>query len=447
MAECSTQLSFPHLADLRVVVDFEGGAITSDAGVLFLRQIDERLGLCAQLGACLVDRREAGKVRHDHLALLRQRVFQIACGYADANDADTLRADPALKTAVGRNARTGADLASQPTLSRLENAVRVPELRRLNDVLLHTWLRNRPRPAKAIVLDFDATDDPVHGQQQLAFFSGFYGNHVYLPLLCYDGQTGDLIAVALQPGNAAPSAKMMPMLRRIVRGIRAAWPGVEIIVRGDNGFARPELYRYCERRSIGYLVGFGINKRLERFHAPLLAQAERRYEAEGKKVRLIGEIGYCARTWSRFRRILMKAEAGPEGTNRRFLVTNLLVDASLGFDFYARRGDVENRIKDLKRGLSADRLSCHRFNANSFRLVLHAAAYVLLHTLRSIAGGTEIECAQFDILRLRLLKAGARVVETTRKIWVHVSSATPYRHLWEVMYRRLAEIPIYAAPA
>ena len=446
MAECSRQMSFSHLEKTPVVVDFDGGAITGDAGAVFLREVDEKLGLSANLAACLLDRRDQTKVRHHRIEQVRQRVYQIACGYCDANDADTLRKDPAIKAAVGRAPVSTPDLASQPSLSRLENAVSAGEIGRMSHVLLQTWLRNRPRPTKAIVLDFDVTDDIVHGQQQFSFFSGFYGNYVYLPLLCYDGETGDLIALKLRPGNVHTGHGMLSMLKGIVRGIRATWPGVEIIVRADAGFALPELYEFCERRNLGYLIGFGSNRRLEALHAPLMAEAVRRYQAEGEKVRIIGEAGYRAGTWSRFRRLLMKAEAMPEGTNRRFVITNLLADATLLFNFYNRRGDAENRIKDLKRGLYADRLSCHRFQANSFRLLLHAAAYVLLHSLRSVSGDTEIERSQFDILRLRLLKAGARVVETSRKVWVHVSSTYPYRELWYRLHARLTiQLPLPAS--
>ena len=230
------------------------------------------------------------------------------------------------------------------------------------------------------------------------------------------------------------------MLRPIVRQIRERWPEVQIIVRADAGFCVPRLYRFCERHNLGYLIGLIGNQTLTALHAPLLRQAEALFEQERHKVRLIGEVGYRAQSWEGFRRVVMKAEVMPEGTNRRFVVTNLLAEPKELYDFYVRRGEVENRIKDLKLGLAADRLSCHRFVANQMRLLLHAAAYVLMHTTRQLLSGTELEGAQFDTIRLRLLKVGARVRQTARRIWIHLASSYPGRQLWQHLQARLSAL-------
>lgn len=440
MTECSTQLSLEGIAPLPVTVDFAGGNLTTDSGLLLMRLIEDRSGVVRDLAACIPDRRDAAKVRHSVTELLLQRVMQIVAGYEDANDADTLRFDPALKVAVGRAPESGAALASQPTLSRLENAVSPATLRRMNRVLLTHYLRRRAHPGRVIILDLDATDDPTHGQQEFSFFHGFYDQHMYHPLLCYDGASGDLLSVMLRSGKAHAAAGVRRMLRPIVRQIRARFPGVEIIVRADAGFSVPRLYRFCERRNLGYIIGLGTNQTLKSLHAPLLRQAEELFEQHRHKVRLIGEVGYRAQSWERFRRVVMKAEVMPEGTNRRFVVTNLQAEPKELYDFYVRRGEVENRIKDLKLGLAADRLSCHRFAANQMRLLLHAAAYVLMHSIRQVLGGTELEGALFDTIRLRLLKVGARVRQTARRIWVHLASSYPGRDLWQLVHTRLTAL-------
>ena len=437
MTECNTQLSFEGITPLPVTVDFAGGNLTTDSGLLLVRQLEDRMGLIRDLAACLPDRRDPAKVRHSMFELLLQRVLQIVGGYEDANDAETLRFDPALKAAVGRAPESGADLASQPTLSRLENAVTPAVMRRMSRVLLTHYLRHRPHPGRAIILDLDATDDPTHGQQEFSFFHGFYDQHMYHPLLCYDGASGDLISVMLRPGKAHAAAGVRRMLRPIVRQIRACWPEVEIIVRADAGFCVPRLYRFCERHNLGYVIGLIGNQTLKALHAPLLRQAEELFAQDQHKVRLMGEVGYRAQSWEGFRRVVMKAEVMPEGTNRRFVVTNLLAEPKELYDFYVRRGEVENRIKDLKLGLAVDRLSCHRFLANQMRLLLHAAAYVLMHTIRQLLGGTELAGAQFDTIRLRLLKIGARVRQTARRIWVHLASSYPGRELWEHLHAQL----------
>lgn len=439
MTDCITQLKFLEVLKTPVVVDFEGGNLTSDTGVLLLRDVDHRLGLTARLARHFQDHRDSAKVRHLALEQFRQRIYQICCGYEDCNDADSLRRDPALKISCGREPETGSDLASQPTLSRFENTPTDRDLKRMNREILSTFLRTRPAPVGRIVIDIDSTDDPTHGQQTFSFYHGFYDQHMFHPLLCYDGQTGDLLAANLRPGNVHAANGVVKMLARIVKKIRKRWPGVGIVVRGDAGFCVPRLYTFCEQQKLGYVLGLITNATLKELHAPLLEKAEAMYEEDKIKVRLLGEVGYKAKSWDRFRRVIMKAEAMPQGTNRRFVVTNLEGTPGEVYGFYTMRGDVENRIKELKNALCADRLSCCRFEANRFRLLLHCAAYVLMHHLRCNLKGTEFQTAQFDTIRIKLLKVGARIKQTVRKVWVHAASSYPYKNLWVLLHTRLLQ--------
>ncbi len=322
-----------------MTANFEGGSISSDGGLLLLRAIDERMRLTAGLASCIKDGRDQRKLRQAVQEMLIQRIFGIACGYEDCNDHNTLRSDPMLKISAGREPLSGDDLASQPTLTRLENSVGWREIWRMEEALLWQFVfGHRESPPKRVVIDCDATDDPTHGQQEFSFFHGFYDQHMYHPLLCYDGASGDLLSVMLRPGKAHAAAGVRRMLRPIVRQIRAHWPGVEIIVRADAGFSVPRLYRFCERRNLGYIIGVGTNQTLKSLHAPLLRQAEELFEQDRHKVCLIGEVGYRAQSWERFRRVVMKAEVMPEGTNRRFVVTNLQAEPKELYDFYVRRG-------------------------------------------------------------------------------------------------------------
>ncbi len=291
------------------------------------------------------------------------------------------------------------------------------------------------------MIDIDATDDPTHGQQAFSFYHGFYRQHMFHPLLCFDGESGDLLAAMLRPGKAHAANGVVKMLKRIVKQIRKRWPKVEIVIRADAGFCVRRLYRFCEYRALGYVIGLVTNETLKSLHAPLLVEAEARYAQTQTKARLLGEVGYRAGPWKHFRRVIMKAEVMAKGGNRRFVVTNLAGEPEALYDFYVGRGDAENRIKDLKNALLADRLSCSSFAANAFRLLLHSAAYVLMHALRGHLQGTELASAQFDTIRLRLLKVGARVRQSVRRVLVQAASAYPDQHLWTLLHTRLAPAP------
>ena len=439
---CHNQLTFESLFSKEVVADFAGGRITSDAGGLLLRELDQRYRLTEKVAGCLQDPRESHKVKHDLLTLVRQRLFAIAQGYEDNNDAATLARDPVFKIMAGRTPETSEDLASQPTLSRFENRVTTKDLRRLSDWLLQLYLKAHPGPRKVIVLDMDATDDPTHGQQQLSFFHGYYEEHMYHPLLVFDGESGFPLAAVLRPGNTHASHRALAVLKRLIKKLKKAYPGALILFRADAGFAVPALYRYLERQEVRYVIGFITNNRVVEKAAPLLKKTQTAYQATGEKQRLFTAFSYQAESWTRPRRIIAKVEYTRLGANQRFVVTNLVRNPQFVYDeIYVLRGDVENRIKELKLDLKADRLSCHRFLANQFRLLLHTAAYCLFWLLRRHLQGTELATAQVNTLRLKLLKIGARIRETSRRIWVHLASGYPYRDLLAELLQKLRASP------
>jgi hypothetical protein len=418
---------------------FDAGRLTSDGGLPWLAEADRDLGLCAALAACIPDWRR-GPVRHSLATLVRQRVFQVACGYADQDDADALRTDPLLKRACGRRPVSGADLASQPTFSRLENAVDRHAVEALAGALAAVYVRERGRggaPGR-ILLDLDGTDDPAHGAQEGAAYHGYYRRHMYHPLLVFDGDTGHLVTAVLRPGTVHASRFVVLVLRRLLRRLRAAWPDVALAIRADSGFAVPRLYAWCDANGVESTVGLIPNPALERLAAPLLAEARARSADQGgAKVRLAGEARYRAGSWPIARRVVFKAEVLPKGPNTRFVVTARDDEPLALDDWYVDRGDAENRIKDLKNALDAGRLSDHRFWANPFRLLLHAAAYWLLDTLRRRLAGTEAAAYQLDTLRLRLLKIGGRVRERADRARLSLASSHPGEPLWHALAQRL----------
>jgi len=378
------------------------------------------------------DSRRRG-AHHSLVALLRQRVFQIACGYEDQNDATTLRSDPLLKLVCGQLPDTGADLASQPTFSRLENAVGWRTCYHLAVVLVEIYLRERERDGRPthILLDLDTTDDPTYGKQERTAYHGYYREHMYHPLLVFDGETDQLITALLRPGNAHASRGVRVVLRRLVRTLRTRWPGVRIEIRADSGFAVRKLYTFCEREGVGYTIGLIPNPRLAREAEPLLAEARRQsVEQGGAKVRLMSEVSYQAGTWDRTRRVVYKAETLEKGPNTRFVVTTRTDDPAAVYDWYVDRGEPELWIKDLKNACFAARMSCHRFVANQFRLLLHAVAYWLLDTLRRWLLAAGAARLQLDTLRLRVLKIAGRVRQFGTIVRLHLATSHPGEPLW-----------------
>jgi hypothetical protein len=419
-------------AALPLEATFDGGRLTSDGGLPWLSEAEAALGICTAFAACVPEWRR-GPVRHSLATLVRQRVFQIACGYEDQDDADALRTDPLLKLVCGRLPETGGDLASQPTLSRLENAVDRRACYRLAVALGDLYLRERERDGIPghILIDVDSTDDPTHGHQEGTAYHGYYGQHMYHPLLLFDGATDHLITAVLRPGNVHASRGVVAVLKRVVGAMRARWPGVTIEVRIDAGGAVPAIYDFCEREEVGYTIGLVPNRRLERLAAPLVEQAQQQRDAtEAEKVRLIGETTYQAGSWPKERRVVIKAEALAKGPNVRFVVTTRTDPAEALYDWYVDRGESEGWIKDLKRACVADRLSDHRFWANQFRLLLHAAAYWLLDTLRRWLVALAVPRSQLDTLRLRLLKIGGRVWQLGDRVRLRLASSHPGQLLW-----------------
>jgi hypothetical protein len=425
-----------------IIASFDGGSLSSDGGLLLLRQVDKKLGLTKRLAGCIRDGRDQSKVVLSIAEMLSQRVFGIAAGYEDCNDHDTLKSDPMLKLAAGRAPITGDDLASQPTLSRFENSISSTELWRMEEVLLEMFVSgHRGSKVSRLVIDADATDDPAYGQQEFEFFHGFYDCHCFLPLLVYvtadDGEQ-ELVACVLRPGNVHAGHRLVCVLKRIVPRLAEAFPEAQIVFRGDAGMALPAVYDFCEDAGIDYLISLAKNSRLIELGEEDLRDARAIYEETGEKVRHFGEFSYAAESWRAERRVVMKAEVVDKGENPRFVVTNIAgMSAAQIYEFYCDRGDVENRIKELKDDLASGRTSCHAFLANQFRLILHAAAFVLLQGLRRLLAGTEFANAQASTLRARLLKVGLRVRETTRRIWLMMPTSYPLKELWMCVVSRL----------
>jgi hypothetical protein len=440
MTECITkQLNFSFIRKQKITVDFKGGEITSDSGLLLVRQADNALQLITGMAGCITDRRDNRYTDHNLETLLRQRTYQIVAGYEDCNDANVVRKDPALKTACGRKL-SDEDLGSQPTLSRLENAITRNDLYRIGEYFVDLYIRRkRKRKPKRIILDLDGTDDPTYGDQQLTFFHGYYDQYMYHPLVIYDADTGALITAALRAGNRHASYGAVSILKRIIPKLKEAFPKTEIIIRGDAGFAIPELYEYCEEEGLKYVIGLIRNDVLERMIADLLKKAHEQYTKTGQKQRMFTEGAYQAGSWDKERRVIMKAEWLIQGPNSRFVVTNLSHEPKDLYEFYTERGGTcEVRIDEFKNGLKADRLSCHRFVANQFRLFLHMAAYWLVLRLREALRKTEFASMQIQQLRLRLLKIGGQVIQTARRVWFRLASGYPWKNIFALAHSRLA---------
>ena len=440
MNKTKCQYNLPFSSDRKITVSFDGGRISSDAGWAPLYLVDRSHRLSEGLANCLADRRDGRYVRHSVATMSRQRLLQIAAGYEDCNDADWLRSDAALKTFSERLPESGPDLASQPTLSRLENGVTRRDLWRMGEWFIRQWVRQLKKSRRRrVILDLDSTDDPTHGQQEFSFWHGYYDNRIYHPLLVFDAGTGDLICALLRAGNAGAARSAVGLLRRIVREIRRRirWR-VQIEVRGDSGFALPALYKYCEQEKLTYTIGFARNPRLAKQVEPLVEDSITAYRRQGVKQRRFTEFSYQADSWGQPRRMVAKVEVQQRGLKRRFVVTNRRgLTARQLYDHYIQRGQTENYIKAFKKDLAMDRLSCHRFLANQFRLFLHALAYQLFVRLRDYLVGTPWQNLEIETLRRRIVKIGARIKQTTRRIWIHCSSAYPEQQTFLLVLRRL----------
>lgn len=439
MHDATSSYQFATRADIPLEATFGGGLLTSDGGVPWLAEAERSLGICTAFAACLKDwRKDPTKVRHSLENLIRQRVFQMACGYDDQNDADTLRTDPLFKLACGQLPLAGHDLASQPTLSRLENCVDRHTCRRLALALVEIYLRRRAKDGipQRILLDCDSTDDPTHGDQEGSAYHGYYRQHMYHPLLIFDGDTGQLITAILRPGKAHASRFIVRILRILLRLLRARWPQITVELRADSGFASPKLYTFCEQEQIDYTIGIASNARLEPLAQDLLAQAiVERIKTGAEKVRLVGESTYQAGSWDKERRVVYKAEALAKGPNVRFVVTTSHAQPLAVYDRYVDRGESEQWIDQLKATCFADRLSCCDFWPNQFRLLLAAATYWLLDTVRSWLPRTQVAPMRMETLRLTVLKIGGRVFELASRVRLRLASSHPGQALWHILAR------------
>jgi hypothetical protein len=424
---------FPALKRRKVQAEFSGGEITSDGGVLLLREIDRRLGLLESVDAVIPDSRDARYIEHSQLSLLRQRIYGIALGYEDLNDHATLRTDPALQSSVERDEVLG----SQSTLCRLENRMDRHVAVRLHEVLIEQFIASYTTAPEELILDFDATDDAVHGRQEGRFFHGYYDHYCFLPLYVFCAD--QLLVSYLRPSNVDGAKHAWAILALLVKRLRQAWPEVRIIFRGDAGFCRHRMLRWCERHGVGYIVGIAKNDVLLRRIAEPLSIVERLFELTGEKQREFFTFYYAAGTWAHRRKVIAKLEVTGKGTNPRFIVTNLEGDKQSLYDkLYCARGDMENRIKEQQLGLFADRTSAQHWWANQFRLLLSSLAYVLMEGIRRLAlTGTELARAQMTTIRLKLLKIGAVILKNTRRIRFLLSSAYPYQALFLSVAARL----------
>ena len=435
MTQCyQNAFEFPRVRRRVVEARFNGGELTSDGGSLLLRQADRYLGLTDAVARALEDPRRRASCSHDTGSLLRQRVYAVALGYEDLNDHDTLRGEVALQTAVGRD----RSLASAATLCRFENRAGRAAAWQMHEVLVERFIDSFKDEPTELILDFDATDDAVHGEQTGRFFHGFYRCYCFLPLYVFCGD--HLLVSYLRPSNIDAAKHSWAILSLLVKRLRRAWPQLRIVFRGDSGFCRWQLLRWCDGHDVDYIVGVAKNDRLNALTAEAQRQAAETVEHTGEKVRRFTDIHYGARTWDRPRRVIAKLEHTRGGANPRYVVTSLEGDAQALYDrLYCARGDMENRIKEQQLDLFADRTSCHHWWANQFRLLLASLAYTLIETIRRVGlKGTELARAYVGTIRLKLFKIAAVILINTRRVKFLLASTCPYQGLYFLVARRLA---------
>jgi len=429
---------FTDVSNKKVEVDFKGGEITSDAGSLFLREVEKQTGIIRRIADVIHDNRHPGYVEHATYTLLRQRVFQIASGYEDANDCDDLRRDPAFKYSCDKLPITGKDLASQPTMSRFENTLSRTDLYRIARAFVDNFINSYEEPPKGIILDIDDTDDPTYGSQQMTLFNSYHNTTCYMPIHIYEGKSGKLVTTILRPGKRPSGKEILAVIKRIVKIIRASWPEVGIILRGDSHYSAPEVHDWCIENNVKFVLGQTKNNILLEKARNVMADAKELYSSRRKPIKIFGDFIYKADSWSEPQRVIVKAEYNEKGANTRFIVTNLRHNGRkfIYNTVFCGRGAMELNIKEHKNHLASGRTSCNSFEANQFRLFLHSAAYVLLHTFRSKhLKRTEFAKAQFDTIRLKFLKIGAQVRELITKIKIHLPSSFPLKELFIKIWR------------
>jgi len=431
----------PAVCRKKVSASFDGGAISSDGGLLLLREADRQLGLTRKLASCVQDRRDASRISHGLAEMLLFRMLAIACGHEDADDCDVLREDPLFKLAVGRLPGSGAPLCSQPTMSRFENMPTKVGAARMTAMMVDLFCKSFRTPPAMITLDIDDTCDAVHGGQQLSLFHAHYDTRCFLPIHVYDVSSGKPVVVFLREGKTPSGKEVTLVLKHLVRRIRKHWPKTRITFRGDSHYGRPEAMEWCEANGIGYIFGLSGNSVLHRqVYETADALKVRRAEQGADKLRSFSETHYAAASWTRQRRVIARLEATILGFDARYIVTSLSGDARHLYEkVYCERGQAENLIKMHKVQLASDRTSCQSAVANQVRLVLHTGAYWLMLAIRNaIPAAHELAKAEFHTLRTKLLKIGARIIETTARIRIHLASACPDASLFRLIAGRLA---------
>ena len=432
----------PGLSPVRgkdLVARFDGGRMSSDGGVLLLREIEARLGIGELLASCLPDPRDPGRVLHGYDEMIRARLFAIACGYEDGDDLDSLRRDPAFKLACGRLPESGGDLVSQPSLSRLENLASWRDLARMGLAMIDLFCGSFARVPESITLDIDETADAAHGQQELAFFNAYYDEYCFQPIHIFEAGSGKPVLALLRPGKRPSGKEAASIVAHVTKRIRANWPRVRILWRGDSHYATPQVLQCLEKLGCSYVLGLAGNSRLKALAAPWCEDAALRRLTGGKdKIRRFQQSAYQAGSWDRERRIVARIEATAKGADVRFVVTNLAAKAKWLYEkAYCARGQAENLIKDMKTYTKSDRTSCHRWQANQFRLFLHMGAYWLLHSLRRGAPRkSPWRGATFETLRNSFLKIAARVEELKTRITIALPSAYPHQKMFALLSAR-----------
>jgi len=431
----------PAVARKKVSVGFDGGLMSSDAGVLLLREVERRLGIAARLAGCIADRRDPERISHGVDEMLRLRMFAIAAGYEDADDCDSLRDDPVFKMAVGRLPESGEALCSQPTMSRLENTPSRIAIARMMLAMIEVFCASYARRPASIVLDIDDTLDRVHGQQQLALFNAHYNERCFLPIHIYEGTSGKLVTTILRAGKTPGGEEVRTVLKHVIKRIRQHWPRVSVLVRGDSHYGRDAAMTWCEANKVAYIFGLAGNATLAYMTQPVAEELRvRRAAYDAEKLRRCCALRYGAKSWPVQRHVVARVEATRLGLDIRYIVTSLAgTPEHLYESVYCARGQAENYIKLHKTQLASDRTSCRDPRANQVRLILHGAAYWLLYMLRAAAPKrSPLRRAEFTTLRLRLIKIAARVVEGAARIRVWLPSACPDRATFALLAGRFA---------